>query len=835
MIFSTTWRCRTTLASLVFLAVSGCDSSAPPPVTAANEPMSTPALGKPAITPTPDQLAVWKSPEYEPLVLLAAKESNKVGLVTCTAHSNEGKYYITAGYRLLLWSLDGAEPQHVLTTPSEGISDVVIRSMAVSPDGQRLAVGDSEGTVKLWSLHDRKEHATAKLDSNDIVDLAFSPDSQSLATLSYGDDVSIWSSDTLEPRGKFKAATNGVRRIIFGSNDAILVLGEKALVYKAPEGTLSQDVTGDRFNATVAPTLDRHSVVLGSDKGLQQWTAADSTMVPFLRGSFADTEIVAFAPDETLLATANGRAIRIWDIASQQCVQVIDIVGNEVVGLEWLAGSNLLLAIPDIGPIRIWGSKKAGEAVGLQPAHKPIVLPDASETDPAYPHQLAEVIDLRAFPQPPGSNLSTSTADGVSGEAAMNAEEAKMFYRYQLGLRGWMESTSPSANPMAVEFRKGGFILSTSFYESGDSKSNVTISHGGNFDCRRLPRLASDPADETYASEQTVIYRTPLDLLTAETDLLRMMHQGGWTAYSRLHSSHSDTSDSRDLTFLRNSIDLHVSIKKFPDTPGRFAVTYTPFVMVNSLPIPDDSGFVEFNGHPEPSLVASTSKNLDEAQAFYDDEMNERGWIPLTIGRTVKEEYRYLPFLQGQKDVVIVLQKMKIGRTLIRVGEELERSSWQLAKENEKEPKNEGDDASKKDAGLEAADFPTPSDAKDVKYQPREKSIEFKVEGASLAELAKRSSESLATLGWVAEQGGIRSEECTFFNFQKDKAEIAFRASTTQGVANVSIQGDGLLWSKKLPGKKQIISYELWLRDNKHPAGLDLLDRYIAEMQAIAG
>ncbi len=244
MILSTAWHCGPILASLLFLAVCGCDSSAQPPVTAANEPISPPSLEKPVATPTPDQRAAWKSPDYEPLVLLAAKESNKVGLVTCTAHTNDGQYYITAGYRLLLWSIDGTEPEHVFTTPSEGTPDVFIRSMAISPDGQRLAVGDSEGMVRLWNLHDRKEHATAKLDSSDIVDLAFSPDSQSLATISFGDDVSIWSSETLEARGKFKAATNGVRRITFGSNDAIMVFGEKAMVYKAPDGTKDRTANG---------------------------------------------------------------------------------------------------------------------------------------------------------------------------------------------------------------------------------------------------------------------------------------------------------------------------------------------------------------------------------------------------------------------------------------------------------------------------------------------------------------------------------------------------------------------------------------------------------------
>jgi hypothetical protein len=42
-----------------------------------------------------------------------------------------------------------------------------------------------------------------------------------------------------------------------------------------------------------------------------------------------------------------------------------------------------------------------------------------------------------------------------------------------------------------------------------------------------------------------------------------------------------------------------------------------------------------------------------------------------------------------------------------------------------------------------------------------------------------------------------------------------------------------LVWNKELPTGKQIVSYETWLRQNKLPAGLEMLDRYETEMRAI--
>ena len=169
-----------------------------------------------------------------------------------------------------------------------------------------------------------------------------------------------------------------------------------------------------------------------------------------------------------------------------------------------------------------------------------------------------------------------------------------------------------------------------------------------------------------------------------EIQLLRKMHAAGWTAYSRLHATHNEESEKRDLTFVRNYADLRVSIQKFPATPDSFTISYSLFSTTNSLPIPSDSGFVEFEGSTAPFLVATTSMNIADARAYYDQEMVKQGWLPMQVGRLLEEDRTWLPYLQGQKDISIGLIKMKNGRTLIRAGDNLERDSWQLEKPKSK-------------------------------------------------------------------------------------------------------------------------------------------------------
>jgi hypothetical protein len=387
---------------------------------------------------------------------------------------------------------------------------------------------------------------------------------------------------------------------------------------------------------------------------------------------------------------------------------------------------------------------------------------------------------------------------------------------------------------MGIEFRKDGFMVSANFYESSPTSTNVNLNHAGNFDLRWLPRFDAAPIEESYSSEHSVSYRTKADLLTIETNLLRKMHEAGFTGYSRLNSSPNEDEDGRNLDFVKNCVNLRVSIQKFPAAPDSYTISYSRFLTDNSLPIPADSGYVEFDGSTQPYLVANTSKSLPEITSFYDKEMKQQGWLPKSIGRSIKDDNCWLPYFQGQKDVLIGLVKLENGKTLVRVGDELENASWQLKKSGDDEAAESENSGNLETSGLEAADFPIDSNAKEVKFNAQGKSIEFRIDGTSLADLAAKYSETMSKLGWTAEDGGVRSDEYTFFNFLKDKQEIAFRATLRQGNAYVNIAGDGLLWNKDLPGGKKTISFENWLRNNKLPTGLDLLDRYETEMKEVS-
>ncbi|MDZ4783140.1 MAG: hypothetical protein SGJ19_23080 [Planctomycetia bacterium] len=795
------------------------------PQTAA--PASPKAAAPPAQTiaaPTADQIKLWTPAPFAPVQLLGIREWEKTSFTSCVAATADGRHFIVAGSRVLLWSLEGDEPEHVFLelTPEDG--ERSIHSLAVAPDGKWFAVGDSTGKVRIWSLEDRSEIVAKELGTNSIEGLAISPDGQEIATISYDNKINVWSADQLEPRHEFEVDTNSVNHIEYVAPNVLAAAGESTSLWDPSTGKLVQAFSAGRYSHALARSPDGAQFILGGDDSLHFFNAADVKPSFEITQGVSGSERIAYSPDGKFMATTNGGSVQIWNLAERRVTQVIDSFGWAIVGVGWLPSTNLLVVASESGCTRVWGTPSQGAAVALKPLHQPVALPDKASKAPATQAQMEQVIDLRTFPRLPGNESNFISAGDFGGLAAVKPDEAKTFYKYFLEQAGWTLTEVSALNPAAMEFGKGGCRLSVSCYDSGDGKTNIMAHLDGNYDMRWTPRFDAAPIETAYESAGSLSYRTKADLLQIETTLLRKMKEAGWIGYTRLKSSHGETPDERDMTFLRNGTTLRVSIGKFPVDPDSYTIQYSLFPNNSSVPPPPDAGYIEFDGSTDPTLVATTALTLDQAQKFYDEALVADGWLIREQGRSKKDDHAWLTYLRGQSNLTVGLTKLPNGNTLVQVGEATG-SLWELS-QAEEEPIEEGDDV-----GLEAADIPTVEGAQPPKFDVDSKQIEIQIPGATLADTAERFTQALAPLGWKPEAGGIRDEEYTLITYKMDDKELNLRARKQQGNAVVGLEGDGLLWTKELPTAKQTISYETWLRRNKLPASLEFLDRYETEMR----
>ena len=148
------------------------------------------------------------------------------GPVSALAISPDGTHLASAGKDVLIWDLGGAlgEPDTALNISSS------IRSLAYSPDGQRLAVGLSNKHVQIWELStgaggdgQAKLLVTQQDHSAEVRAVAFTPDGSRLASASADGTIRI--RDGVSGESYLVLEEEGVTSLAFSADGSRLISG----------------------------------------------------------------------------------------------------------------------------------------------------------------------------------------------------------------------------------------------------------------------------------------------------------------------------------------------------------------------------------------------------------------------------------------------------------------------------------------------------------------------------------------------------------------------------------------------------------------------------------
>ncbi|GMG08914.1 unnamed protein product [Aspergillus oryzae] len=170
----------------------------------------------------------------------------------------------------------------------EGHSSSVL-SVAFSPDGQTIASGSSDTTIKLWDAKTGMELQTFKGHSSSVLSVAFSPDGQTIASGSSDKTIKLWDAKTDTELQTFKGHSDGVRSVAFSPDGQTIASGsyDRTIKLWDPKtGTELQTFKGHSDGVrSVAFSPDGQTIASGSyDKTIKLWDARTGTELQTLKG-----------------------------------------------------------------------------------------------------------------------------------------------------------------------------------------------------------------------------------------------------------------------------------------------------------------------------------------------------------------------------------------------------------------------------------------------------------------------------------------------------------------------------------------------------------------------
>ncbi len=227
-----------------------------------------------------------------------------------------------------------SEPATVILRDTMRGHSAKVLSVAFHPNGQTLASGGADHTVRLWDMATGTLWKTLAGHRDAVHSVAFSPDGWILASGGADRVIRLW--DTA--RGILRKTLGGheeaVHSVAFSPDGWILASGGADRVIRlwdADAGTFRQTLWGhvDRVYSVAFSPDGRTLVSSGGDGTVRLWDVDAETLRHTLKNHKGSVFSVAFSPDGQTLASGGTDGARLWDAATGTCLST----------LKWRTGS----------------------------------------------------------------------------------------------------------------------------------------------------------------------------------------------------------------------------------------------------------------------------------------------------------------------------------------------------------------------------------------------------------------------------------------------------------------------------------------------------------------
>ncbi|MDZ8068132.1 MAG: serine/threonine-protein kinase [Nostoc sp. DedQUE08] len=291
-------------------------------------------------------------------------DSNPVDSV---AFSPDGNTLASGSYdkSIKLWNLATGEQIRTLSGHFH-----TVYSVAFSPDGNTLASGSRDTSIKLWNLANGEQIRTLSGHFNLVLSVAFSPDGNTLASGSYDKSIKLWNLATGEEIHTLKGHFGAVYSVAISPDGKTLASGSFDNTIKLWDITTGEQIRtlpSERYANTghsdwvvsVVFSPDGKTLVSCSgDNTIKLWNLASGEQIRTLSGHSDGVNSVAISPDgKTLASGSRDKTIKLWNLASGEQIRTLSGHSEEVISVAINPDGKTLASGSADNTIKIWRLK----------------------------------------------------------------------------------------------------------------------------------------------------------------------------------------------------------------------------------------------------------------------------------------------------------------------------------------------------------------------------------------------------------------------------------------------------------------------------------------------
>ena len=248
--------------------------------------------------------------------------------------------------------------QHKLTNYYEG----AVKSVAFSPNGERVASGSENNTVRIWDAATGKLQRELQGHGDSVTSVAFSPNGERVASGSDDRTVRIWDAATGQLQRELKGHSGVVASVAFSPSGAQVASGSRdktIRIWDAVTGQLQRELKGHSgrvYSVVFSPNGKR--VASGSnDRTVRIWDAATGQLQRELKGHSKSVWSVAFSPNgERVASGSSDNTVRIWDAATGQLQRELKGHSDSVYSVAFSPGGERVASGSFDKTVLIWNA-----------------------------------------------------------------------------------------------------------------------------------------------------------------------------------------------------------------------------------------------------------------------------------------------------------------------------------------------------------------------------------------------------------------------------------------------------------------------------------------------